>query len=214
MADMLSIVFENSNAKSPQVRSFLYEFTKTIDNFEVVKSLPLGKDGHRLYGHWGYSDSIPFNKQPLKGMLERIASTEGQAAAYAAKERIIRAWRTDVATMENLSSKLLGVQGRAAKGFAGILYDIHLLGDYSGAKLDALQNIEALKADLVKNINRLFGNHSSVTQEIVKGLDTAYKAGSTSAEKATNMLDSLSGPASFVPLSRPCCEMKDLLFPS
>lgn len=115
VADMLSVVFDNANIKSPKVRSSLYEFTKTIDNFKIVKALPLGKDGHRLYGHWGYSDSIPFNKEPLKGMLERIASTEGHEAATAAKERIIRAWRADVANMENLSAKILGVQGRGQR---------------------------------------------------------------------------------------------------
>lgn len=197
VADMLSTVFDNANVRSPEVRSALYEFTKTIDNFEIVKALPLGKDGHRLYGHWGFSDSIPFNKEPLKGMLERMASTEGQAAANDAKEKIIRAWRSDVTAMENLSARILGVQGRAAKGFAGILYDIHLLGDYSGVKLDALQDVNALKADLVKNVNRLFGNNSSTSTNIINGIEKAYRAGGTAAAKSESMLNFLSRSGEF-----------------
>lgn len=190
VSDMLSVIFEDSGIRSPQVRSCLYEFTRTIDNFEVIKSLPLGEHGHRLYGHWGYSDSIPFNRNPLKEMLAKIAATEGQAAADAAKDRIIQAWRADVLKLENLSARMLGVSGRTAKGFAGILYDIHLLGDYTGVKLDALQNVEALKDDLAKNINRLYGNNSQGAKEIIRNLDLAYKSGSPTspARAAENML--------------------------
>ena len=195
--DMLSIVFENANIRSPQVRAYLHEFTKTIDNFEVVKALPLGPDGHRLYGHWGFSDAIPFNREPLKGMLEKIAASEGKEAAHAAKEKIIRAWRNDVANMEKLAARMLGVEGRVAKGFAGLLYDIHLLGDYSGVKLGALQDAWALKNDLLKNINRVFGNNSVAAKEIARGLSAAYKSGGTPAQKSAKMLEYLTGSKEF-----------------
>lgn len=197
VADMLSMVFNSSNIRAPEVRSSLYEFTKLIDNFEIVRALPLGPDGHRLYGHWGYSDSIPFNREPLKGMLDKIALTKGKEAAEAAKEKIIHAWRKDVAKMEELSARLLGVRGRAAKGFAGLLYDVHLLGDYSGAKLGALQNCEALMNDLIKNINRIFGNHSSQSRQIIKALEAAYASGEAPAERAARMLEYLSGSQEF-----------------
>lgn len=71
------------------------------------------------------------------------------------------------------------------------------MGDYSGVKLDALQNIDSLKRDLEKNINRLFGNNSSITKNITKGIDAAYKSGSTVAEKSANMLNFLSKSGEF-----------------
>lgn len=125
-------------------------------------------------------------------MLERIASTSGRKAADAARQRMIQAWRQDVAKMEDISARMLGVRGRTAKGFAGILYDVHLMGDYSGEKLGALQDIEALKNDLIKNVNRVFGNHSAQSGDIIRGLDAAFKSGATASGKSERMLAFLS----------------------
>lgn len=189
--DMLEVVLEDSS--NPQMRRVLAEFTKTIDNFEVVKGLPLGAEGHRLYGHWGFSDAIPFNKPPLRDMLQRIEEKEGRAAAEAAKKKIIESWQRDSRQLIALAEKMLGVGGRSARGLAGLLYSVHLLGDYTGQQLGSLQDVEALTRDIKKNIHRLFGSNSHAAKEICAQLDTvleraAASCGGSSACRAETIL--------------------------
>lgn len=192
--DMLNVVLDDAVVKNPELREALKEFTKTIDNFEVVKGLPLGQSGHRLYGHWGFSEAIPFNTSPeLKSMLQSIAEKEGPEAAELAKQRIIKSWTSDARKLIQLSEKMLGVGGRSARGLAGLLYTTHLLGDYSGEKLNSLQDIKALSKDLQKNIHRLLGNNSPAATKLCARIEKAMQAaGSKSSQAlAANLLKEL-----------------------
>ncbi len=175
--DMLNVVLGDAAVRNPELRESLKEFTKTIDNFEVVKGLPLGKSGHRLYGHWGFSEAIPFNTSPeLKSLLQSIAEKEGPEAAELAKQRIIKSWSADARKLIQLSERMLGVGGRSARGLAGLLYTTHLLGDYSGEKLNSLQDINALSKDLQKNIHRLLGNNSPAAIKLSARIEKVVQA--------------------------------------
>lgn len=181
--DMVSVLLGDA-ARNPELRTTLAEFTRTIDNFEVIKGLPLGREGHRLYGHWGFNDAIPFNKPPLKDMLQRIAEKEGPQAAEAARQKIIQSWSRDAKNLIRLSEKMLGLSGRAARGFAGLLYSVHLLGDYSGEKLGSLQDLEKLTRDLEKSIHRLLGNNSRSANRLCRNLAEVLKKAPASCDRA------------------------------
>lgn len=190
--DMLNVLIDDS-IKNTELRNALAEFSKVIDNFEVIKGLPLGQEGHRLYGHWGFGDSIPFNKPPLKNMLESIALKEGPAAAEVAKQKIISAWAKDTGRLIGLAESMVGTGGRTARGLAGLLYSVHLLGDYSGKKLGGLQNIDYLILDLKKQLYNLYGHNSYKAKSIISSIDkilSANKSLSTS-EKAFKILNYL-----------------------
>jgi len=152
--------------------ALLREFSKTIDNFEVIQGIPVGRAGHRVYGHWGFSDSIPFGAGELKAVLDRIEANDGEAARAAAKERIRVAWRRDVDRLVEIARRLSGLDGRAARGLAGLLYDIHLLGDWQGVKIGSLQGLDHISADIEKNINRIFGNNSKASSDVIRALRT------------------------------------------
>lgn len=190
--DMLNVLIDDS-IKNTELINALAEFSKVIDNFDVIRGLPLGQEGHRLYGHWGFGDSIPFNRPPLKNMLERITLKEGPAAAEAAKQKIISAWVKDTGRLIGLAESMVGTGGRTARGLAGLLYSVHLLGDYSGKKLGGLQNIDYLILDLKKQLYNLYGRNSYKAKSIISSIDkilSANKSLSTS-EKAFKILNYL-----------------------
>lgn len=172
-ADMMKVLF-GERVSCPSVDAALREFSKTIDNFEVIKGLPVGRAGHRVYGHWGFASSIPFEYGELKLLLERIAAAEGEPARKIAMDKIRAAWQRDVRRLIKISEQLLGMKGRAARGLAGILYDVHLLGDWQGVKLASLQDVDAIVNDLEKNIHRLFGNNSKAAKEFIPHLRNSY----------------------------------------
>lgn len=175
-SDMAQAIMGGGGA---ELNRLLQEFSKTVDNFEVVRGVPVGNAGHRVYGHWGFSDSIPFDRGELKGVLDRIEASGGEAAREAAKERIRIAWRHDVNKLVDITRRLSGLDGRAAHGLAGLLYDIHLLGDWQGVKVSSLQGVEHILVDIEKNINRMFGNHSRASRDAIRAL----KSGVSLAQK-------------------------------
>ncbi|MBC2736551.1 MAG: hypothetical protein HF981_19480 [Desulfobacteraceae bacterium] len=182
--DMVEVLVGERSARVPELRNMCLTVTKTIDNFKVIKGLPVGKSGHRVYGHWGFSGSIPFNKPTLRTLLDNVeqdalnsgkSMAEAKAARQAAKNKIINAWNKDVREILKLVEKETGLVGRQAKGLAGILYDIHLLGDWTGVKLEPLQAVDDLSKDIVKNIRRLLGNNSNIGREIEKEINKYIK---------------------------------------
>ena len=182
--DMIEVLIGNRSARVPELRGMCRQISSTIDNFQVIKGLPVGESGHRAYGHWGFSDSIPFSKSPLKDVLDRIESTalergktpsEAIAARNAAKQRIIDAWHDDVTKIIQFIENETGLVKRQAKGLAGLFYDIHLLGDWTGLKLDSLQAVDSIGDDVVKNLRRLFGNRSNLVDEIAAEIKNTTK---------------------------------------
>lgn len=172
--DMLKVLLGEGN-NDAEVRATLREFTKTIDNFKVIKGIPVGNAGHRVYGHWGFAAEIPFEHGELKEALARIADLEGNEARLAAIEKIRAAWQEDAKHLIKLSEQLVGMDGRAARGLAGLLYDIHLLGDWQGKKLASLQDTKAIFSDLEKCMHRLFGNNSKAARDLVPYLHNAIE---------------------------------------
>jgi len=212
--DMIEILLGDKSARAKDLRAMFREVSKTIDNFGVIKGLPVGKEGHRVYGHWGFADSIPFRKEPLKGVLDSVYQAEidsgktpkqAQSARKAAQKKIVSQWRKDQSRILKLVGEELGftydngkfynTKGvditRQVKGLSGLLYDIHILGDYSGVKTGALQNVGDLGRDIKKNLYRLLGNNSHLAKKIADEIEKVTKLCQTSQCKSDAIMNVL-----------------------
>ena len=56
---------------------------------------------------------------------------------------------------------------------SGILYDAHLLHDYTGEFSEALQDVKLVRRDILKNLHRMFGKNSDYVKEIERAIDAS-----------------------------------------
>lgn len=118
---------------------------------------------HRYMGHWGWSGDIP------KEVFDRAEKLN------LPKDEIIGIWRRiHEETVECVVQKT-GLPPKAADAFAGLLYDTHLLHDYTGHFSDALQDPRIIGRDVVKQLHRLFGNSSSYVHGIEEEISMVIK---------------------------------------
>lgn len=126
------------------------------------------KGNHRILGHgWTLNDSIP------KDVLEKLeVQYPGQ------KDKIINVWRKHVTTTINKTMSLTGLPKSQATALAGILYDIHLLGDWEPGNIitEHLLSPEDIKKNLVKNSKELFKNNNKIAPEIEQKLSKVLQA--------------------------------------
>ena len=115
-----------------------------------------GIENHRFMGHWGWTDDIPLE------VFERGAKMTPPVS----KDTIVSVWqRIHNETVELVIQKT-GLPSKAADAFAGILYDTHLLHDYTGEFAEALQNSDAIQRNVIKNLHRLLGNRNSFVHNL------------------------------------------------
>lgn len=144
----------------PNSKELGFSFVKMFK--QEFGSLPSGN--HRLIGHWGFSGAIPFNKEPYKTAL----------APYP-KEKVIKLWQNFVQEEIRRTMEHTGLPKRQAQGLVGVIYDIHLLGDYSTKYTDPLPPPKYVEKDLSKNLSRLLGNNDSLRREIKAEFDKIPK---------------------------------------
>ena len=125
---------------------------------------PVSVRKHRYLGHWGFEGKIPFESEPYKDYLSRFS-----------REDVIRAWTEMVNRLTSEGMDLTGLPKKKAKALVGMIYDTHLLGDWkpdpkTNRILDPLPHPERIRADIIKNLNRLFGNNSKFTKEVERKL--------------------------------------------
>lgn len=208
--DIVEAFHGNPSAQQPLLRELAGSVSSTIDNFKVISELNTlyGENGlqkisqgqHRVYGHWGYSGSIPKGAfEAFYESIDKSALSESQKEALRkqVKKIITEHWVKDVTSIRNQVAALFpGLTERQVRGIAGMMYDLHVLGDMTtsagvnpniigGAK--ALQNINALARDIEKNIFRILGSRSKVAQEMIEQLRPLFKElenATTASQKA------------------------------
>jgi len=125
----------------------------------MMKNIP----NHRFMGHWGWAGDIP------KETFER-----GKALGLS-KDKIISVWqRIHKETVEEVMKKT-GLPEQFADPFAGLLYDAHLLHDFTGEFTEALQDVKLIQRDILKNLHRLFGRNSTYVKEFENALEAALQ---------------------------------------
>jgi hypothetical protein len=116
---------------------------------------------HRYLGHWGFQGSIPFRQEPYQRAL----------AAYPRKE-LATLWQSFCDELVERSMKATGLPERQARAYAGLHYNMHLLGDLGpgNAVIDPLPEPGLIIRDIEKNLRRLFGNRSHIAKEVTEEL--------------------------------------------
>ncbi len=143
-----------------------------------------GSLGHRLLFHWGFNAN-PQNYAPLVRQVRLCLkgnpdarNQERQFFAYLTRN--IQAPRNQ--KLINAVTSVTGIP--TARGYANavatILYDVHLLGDYTTTNTSALPKIDDIESDLVgKGFNRLLagGDKSERLKKIEAELLDAIRVG-------------------------------------
>jgi hypothetical protein len=151
-----------------------------IDNLYKIISTTIDKPfsglpgNHRNFGHWGFEGDIPFNRDPLKSILESKYPNTIERDLF--KQQIKEEWISRVKQLTNSSMALTGLPERQAKSFAGLLYNTHLLGDWRTTYIDPLAKPEIVIDDILKNLHRLFGNNSTFVKDIEKDIASLNKS--------------------------------------
>ena len=124
-----------------------------------------GIGNHRFMGHWGWTGDIP------QEVFERGAKLTPPVS----KSQIVSVWQKIHNETVDVVVQKTGLPPKAADAFAGILYDTHLLHDYTGEFAEALQNPSAIQKDVVRNLHRLFGNRSVFVRNLEVEISNALK---------------------------------------
>jgi len=124
---------------------------------------------HRWFAHWGFEGTIPFNQPgPLNDCLRKLSPEK----RIVVENRIREIWITRVKKLQKHAEIATGLPPQQAKGLTGLLYNGHLLGDWTpgNKELRQLVNVNSIEKDITKNLHRLFGNNSGFVREIEKDL--------------------------------------------
>lgn len=180
------------NASREKIQPLWDAAQEVIDNYEAdYRELrknfgwfTWGSYGHRLLFHWGFNTD-PKNYEPLVKQVRNclkgnINAKEQEQKFFAYLTRNIQARRNR--KLINAITNTTGIP--TARGYANaiatILYDVHLLGDYSTVNTSSLPSIDSIERDLVSNgFRRLItGGEKSVRLEAIDAeLQSSIRAG-------------------------------------
>jgi len=141
---------------------------------------------HRIYFHWGFSESIP--REYLNAAIDAALKKNSNLSRAEVQRLIIAEWQRRLNDVINLAEKVTGLPRTQAKGVAGILYYVHLLGDYSTRNPQGLRTLDFVINDLEKNLNRIFTNNSDTARALSAALRAAYDKSLSSQENAARLL--------------------------
>jgi hypothetical protein len=197
-ADMYSVLpFKQNEILS----NWLETIQETIDYphnryFDGLRKPPhqkfsWGRYGHRLFFHWG------FNGKPWSPQIEEMVLAchwDVPTVDLFRKKLIDEQARRNRLVMESTSETLhLGMSGvlrEYTNGFASLVYDTHLLGDYSTTKIEPLEHLNLVIEDIkVALYRKLKGGNAALA--INKRLDltkSLYTNPKIRAEKVLEIL--------------------------
>ena len=158
----------------------------TPPSTEILEGFSCGN--HRWFGHWGFEAAIPFEKNgPLKECLSNLPEKKREYV----KDKIKKEWIRRIKNIEKEAVRLTGLPSKQAKALCGILYNTHLLGDWTpgNKELKFLADIKSIEKDLEKNLEILFGKNSRLVRNIKR--DFKYLNPTSSQKHAEFILQTL-----------------------
>lgn len=180
------------------ISGWLLDIHRTIDvpyngYFKGLKLPPhqkfsWGKYGHRIFFHWGFN-SRPWSPQIEEKVLECHwdKTTTDLFKKKLVEEQARRNRFVMERTCQILQLGMSGVLREYSNGFASLVYDTHLLGDYSTKQKAPLQNLNLVIDDIkVALYRKLKGG--SVALAINKRLDLTKTLYSDPEERARKVL--------------------------
>lgn len=166
-----------------------------LDFYNYLKSeFPGFKCKHRLLFHWGYN-SRPWNDD-LQAKVDALPWGDAPAEVSRFKQVIVNEQQRRNREANEMTEKLFGFASGGkdaayANAMISIIYDVHLIGDYTpdNKDLDGVQEMNSVIGDLINAIRRLDGIRG---RQLVKKIQTASREEITVQEKAVKLLELLS----------------------
>ncbi len=165
-----------------------------MDFYNYLKAeFPGFKCKHRLLFHWGYNsrpwneglqakaDALPWGRNPDE--LQRFKQT-------IANEQQRRNREANAMTEKLFGFASSGKDASYANAMISIVYDVHLLGDYTpdNKDFDGVQDFSSVVGDLINAIRKI---DEAQGKALVKSIQTASKQQQPVQQKAVAMLEIL-----------------------
>ncbi len=188
-------------ARSTAITEWFETIHKTIDfpyntYFDGLRDAPhqnfsWGKYGHRLFFHWGFN-TVPWSPQ-LQEMADRCnwkPATLNSFKEKITKEQARRNRLVMEKTAATLGFAMGGKEREYSNAFASIIYNTHLLGDYSTTKTAMLQDVNTIIADIQTSLfNKLQGGEKAkVLNSKLERIKKGNKDGVTKANETLALL--------------------------
>jgi len=174
--------------RSKKISDWFEAVHKTIDYpynvyFEGLRDAPhqnfsWGKYGHRLFFHWG------FNGRPWTPQIQErvnLCNWDSKTIDLFQKKLIDEQARRNKIIMTKTSEALrLGMSGQLreySNGFASILYDTHLLGDFTTIRIEPLLDLNTVIDDIKTALYRKLkgGDEALRINKILENTKKLYK---------------------------------------
>jgi hypothetical protein len=187
--------------RSAQITDWFETIHKTIDfpyncYFEGLRNPPhqhfsWGSYGHRLFFHWG------FNGKPWSALVEeRVLEChwDAQTVTLFKQKLIDEQARRNRLVMEKTSQTLhLGMSGKLrgyTNAFASLVYDTHILGDYTTTKQAPLQELNVVINDIQTALyNKLQGGEEALrVNKLLENTKRQYSDPKTRALKVFEIM--------------------------
>ena len=167
----------NDKPSVANTKSCFDEFSKAIDNVEKLqKELKKKYDitfKHRLLMHWGFNLNDPYRHGPLrehiKKKLEGVENREAREEAIF--DRIKNHWVKKSRALIRKTERTFSLSIKS-NSLATIIYDIHIIADYTDEDIDPLPDLKFLvEKDLIRHgIQKLFNGtiQKNASNETIK----------------------------------------------
>lgn len=167
---------------------------KDLDFYSYLKSeFPGFKCKHRLLFHWGYN-SRPWNDR-LQAKVDALPWGDDPAEVRRFQQTIVNEQQRRNREANAMTEKLFdfasgGRDAAYANAMISIVYDVHLIGDYTpdNRDFDGVQDFSSVIGDLINAIRKL---DDSEGRQLVKSIQAASREEITVQEKAMKLLELL-----------------------
>ena len=114
---------------------------------EIRKDFPSfrpGGYGHRIFFHWGFN-ADPRRYEPLRIQVRNTLPENQQKAFY---EKVLEEQKRRNRKVISMVGRTFGIEGEPARALATLIFDIHLLADYTTENTSPLPSLFTMKRDI------------------------------------------------------------------
>ena len=114
---------------------------------EIKKDFPSfrpGGYGHRIFFHWGFN-ADPRRYEPLRIQVRNTLPEDQQKAFY---EKVLEEQKRRNRKVISMVGRTFGIEGEPARALATLIFDIHLLADYTTENTSPLPSLITMKRDI------------------------------------------------------------------
>lgn len=147
---------------------FWTEIKKDFPSFR-----PGRENGHRIFFHWGFN-ADPRGYEPLQSQVQKTLPEDQQKAFY---KKVLEEQRRRNRKVISMVGRTFGIEGEPARALATLIFDIHLLADYTTENTSPLPSLDTIEDDIKeKGFGRLLiASERKRFPEICRDLESARR---------------------------------------